>query len=99
MIKYNHEATRILRLSKGLSPQEFANRIGGKTQRQHVYMWEDKKAIPHTKTLVAIANAFGLTTLDLFFTSDNYHGNNQHTNSVNTAQASATSTESNEVQP
>lgn len=84
-------------MSKGMTPMEFAARIGGGVQRQHIYAWENKGTLPGLKSLLRIANAFNLRSLDLFFVSDYCDSNNNdnrgnkessvHTNKDSTGKA------------
>ena len=72
-MKYNPDSIKILRLSRNMSPAEFARTIG--VERQHVYCWESG-TVPHTLSLLRIANALGLSSLDIFFVQIYYHSNN-----------------------
>jgi transcriptional regulator with XRE-family HTH domain len=72
-MNYNPDSIRILRLSRNLNPAEFARIVG--VQRQHVYSWEGG-TVPHTLSLLRIANALGLSSLDIFFVRIDYHCSN-----------------------
>lgn len=50
--------------------------IGGGVKRQHLYAWEVKGNIPSIPSLLQIANACGLQSIDLFFVSDYSSSNN-----------------------
>jgi len=75
MKRFNPVSIRILRQAHGLTLEAFAKRIGAESKRQIVHQWENGIQIPTVKSLLLIANTFGVP-LDIFFEEDNYHSNN-----------------------
>ncbi len=71
---FNQDRITALRLAHKLTQEEFARKLGPTFSKQHISNWENGKSVPDTVSLLAIANAFGLS-MDYFFTSDNYHCN------------------------
>lgn len=72
--KFHRDKIRRLRASLGMSQQEFAEKIDLK--RQHVCAYEQGVMMPQVRTIVKMLNVFNLPG-DYFFTSSNYHKNNQ----------------------
>lgn len=61
---------RSLRQSRGLTQQEFADKIG--VQRQHISMYEKGRMAPQVNTLLRIIDAFKLPG-DYFFAKQMSH--------------------------
>lgn len=64
---FNPDSIRIIREAHGLSMEQFAARLGGKTSRQLVHFWETGKHTPNADTLTMIVNGLGLKSMDIFF--------------------------------
>jgi DNA-binding XRE family transcriptional regulator len=71
MLKYEPNVIKVLRVSKGMTPSQFAREIG--VERQNIYHWE-RGTRPTIDAFVQIANAFGLKSLDIFFSNSDYRG-------------------------
>ncbi len=61
---FNRERLIALRESRGMTLEEFSERLGG--QRQQVHQWETGEHVPHTNTLVKIANTFDVVPAYFF---------------------------------
>lgn len=72
-------------MAHNLTPEQFADRIGGKKERQHVYAWEHG-TVPTINSLVAIVNAFGISFeffFDVTYSSENNDdANGNHIKSI-----------------
>lgn len=69
MLNFNRNAIRVLRMSKGMSQEDFAQRAGGGLTKAHVHNWEAGKAMPSLGSLLRIVNQFAVP-LDIFFVDD-----------------------------
>ena len=69
MKPFNPSSIKFLRESYGLSQHQFAQRLVGTYQAQHISAWETGKAVPRVDSLVRIANAFHVG-FDFFFTEE-----------------------------
>jgi len=66
MIAFNPNAIKVLRTSKNLSMDEFAEKAGGGLTRQHIHNWESGKTMPSLKSLLRVVNEFSVP-LEIFF--------------------------------
>jgi DNA-binding transcriptional regulator YiaG len=65
---FNPDSIRIIREAHNLSMEQLAERLGGKTSRQLVHLWETGKHTPRADALTMIVNTLGLKSMDIFFT-------------------------------
>lgn len=76
-INYNRDKIIEFRSDLGMNQAEFARFIG--VERQHVRSWE-RGTTPSVGSLVKIAVALGLTSLDIFFEFFMHYSSEQHRN-------------------
>lgn len=74
MKTFNKDSIRILRLSVGLTQEDFAEKIGPTIQKQHISNWENGVNVPDTKSLLMIVNAFNVP-FEIFFVEELHHSN------------------------
>jgi transcriptional regulator with XRE-family HTH domain len=72
MITFNRNSIRVLRMSKGLSLEKFAEEAGGGLTKQHVSNWETGKSMPSLRSLLRIINKFSVP-MDIFFVDEASH--------------------------
>lgn len=64
---FNPDSIRIIREAHSLSMDQLAERLGGKTSRQLIHLWESGKHTPSAESLLSIANSLNLKSMDIFF--------------------------------
>jgi len=64
--RFNPAKLRALREALGLTPDAFAQRIGGKVTARSIYRWEAGSNLPSIPTLQMIADAFDIDIGILF---------------------------------
>lgn len=65
MIQFSPESLVRFRKGKNLSQSRFADEVG--VSRQNLSHWEKGVNVPHTESLLKIANHYQLPSLDIFF--------------------------------
>ena len=63
--RFNHDSIRIIRESRNLTREQFAEVLGA--SRQLVYLWETGKYKPSMEYIMTIANKLDLRSVDIFF--------------------------------
>lgn len=76
MQRFNPNSIKIIRATKGMTLEAFAESIGDNVSRQIVWQWENGSQVPSVASLLRIVNAHKVQ-FEIFFEQDDFHGKTQ----------------------
>jgi DNA-binding transcriptional regulator YiaG len=81
MKRFNPNSIKIIRSTKGMTLEQFAESIGDTVSKQIVHQWENGAQVPSVPSLLRIVNAHNVP-FEIFFEQDVNHSNQQEATRV-----------------
>jgi transcriptional regulator with XRE-family HTH domain len=72
MKKFNPYSIKIIRTTKGMTLEQFAESLGGGVSRQNVWQWENAAQVPSVPSLLRIVNAHNVP-FEIFFEQEEFN--------------------------
>ena len=76
MKRFNPNSIRVIRTTKNMTLEQFAQSIGDNVSRQLVSQWENGSQVPSVPSLLKIVNAHKVP-FEIFFELDEYQSNHK----------------------
>jgi transcriptional regulator with XRE-family HTH domain len=84
MKRFNPVSIKIIRTTKGMTLEQFAESLGEGVSRQIVWQWENAAQVPSVQSLLRIVNAHNVP-FEIFFEQDVSYSNHKQEADSNVA--------------